>query len=144
MVSLFLYIILIRPARTIVTANIYKPLINKMGVEVMELKNDDTEIIANIKEKRIPLQMPFGAYFWPPAILLFLSKSIKQLKVFSMYHLIITLIIPLILLTPILNNIWTILPVKTFRFLSEFLGLAFIVIGLKNINVYLSKYEYAK
>jgi len=67
----------------------------------------------------------------------FYPKSFGQLKIFSTYHLIITLFIPLVLLIPVLNKVWTILPAKTFRILSEFLGLVFIVIGLYNINMFL-------
>jgi len=141
MVSIVVYVLLIRPVRTVMTANIYKPLINKMGIAVMELNEGDTEIFAKYEDIRIPLQMPFGAYFWPPAVLLFLSKSFEQLKIFSKYHLIIILIIPFILLMPVLNNVWNILPVKTFLFLSEFLGLVFIVIGLYNISMFIKNDE---
>jgi hypothetical protein len=110
-----------------------------MGVEVMELKDGDTEILAKKEEKRIPLQMPFGAYFWPPVILLYFTKSFNQIKLFTYYHIFITLIIPLCLLIPVLINFWYFLPVKTFRLLTEFLGLVFVIVGLNNINVFLKK-----
>ena len=126
--------ILIRPTRSMLTINFYKPLLNKMGVEVTEIKDGVTEILAKNEQKRIPLQIPFGAYFWPAAILLYFTKSFSQIRLFTYYHLTITLIIPFLLLMPILNNIWSVIPVKTFRFLSEFLGLVFLLIGWNSIN----------
>ena len=68
------------------------------------------------------------------AILLYFTKSFSQIRLFTYYHLTITLIIPFLLLMPILNNIWSVIPVKTFRFLSEFLGLVFLLIGWNSIN----------
>ena len=137
-VSIFLYIGVIRPARVVLMTDFYKPLIKKIRVEVIEQKKEDTEIVVKIEEKRIPLQIPFGAFYWPSVVLLGFTKSFSQIKLFTKYHLFITLIIPFCLLIPVLNVIWYFLPVKTFRLLSEFLGLIFIIVGFHNINNSLS------
>lgn len=106
-ISLIIYIGFIRPIRVTLAENMFKPIFNKANIEVVNTLDLETELSVKIKEKRIPLNMPFGAYFWPPAVLLFLTKSFDKLKIFTKYHLIITLIIPFILLMPVLNNVWS-------------------------------------
>ena len=138
-VSIFLYIGVVRPARVVLMTDFYMPLIKKIRVEVIEQKKEHLEIVVKIEEDRIPLQIPFGAFYWPSVVLLGFTKSFSQIKLFTKYHLFITLIIPFCLLIPVLNIIWYFVPVNIFRYLSEFLGLIFVLIGLHNIEKLITK-----
>ena len=74
-VSIFLYIGVIRPARVVLMTDFYKPLIKKIRVEVIEQKKEHLEIVVKIEEDRIPLQIPFGAYYLPSVVLLGFTKK---------------------------------------------------------------------
>ena len=121
-----LYILFVRPIRIKLNQSFFYPKISKIS------NNHGAIIDSNLRRINIKLTetsspkgfgIPFGGYFWLPFALLFPLRNRSAIIGLSLYHLILLIIPPYLLLLLIKGNHWvsTLLDINEMVFLSIFM-----------------------
>ena len=137
-----LYILLVRPMRIKLNQSFFYPKISQVSNEHGAIIDSNSRRI-NIKltETSSPkgFGIPFGGYFWLPFALLFPLRNRSAIIGLSLYHLILLIIPPYLLLLLIKGHHWvsTLLDINEMIFLFVFhRGSDFAINNFLFINIY--------